>query len=389
MSKSILAINPGSTSTKVAFFQDYNMVLEQNVPFVKTQKKEKVHVLDEFEPRMESIYSFLDKAGIKPEDIDIFVARASTPGVVNYGAYSIDKHLVQALCFCNNPTFHASSLSPIMAYELAQTAEKQAIFYDAVSADRALPEAHVSGIPSIPRRVGSHNLNTRMVGREVAEKLGKRYEECKFIIAHMGGGFSVSSHCHGIISDCTMSDEGPMSPQRCGRMNFIQMFQMCFSGDYTKEDMQRLTDSGGLLSYLGAADTIEVEKQISEGDEKAEFMYRVMAYQLSKAIGEQFAGVYGEADRIIFTGGLANSKRFTEMVKEYVGKIAPVEIVPGEREMLALAHGGLRVLNGEEEVQYYTIIPDGFENMEALKADFVQRRPDLLDEPMIKKMMAG
>lgn len=307
------------------------------------------------------------------------------PCPVQYGAYSIDRRMAEAICYANRPTYHASLLSVMMAYCLSAEAGKPAIFYDALTLTGAAI-AHASGIPGRPRGVGGHNLNTRMVGREIAEKLGKTYDQCKFVIAHLGGGMSISAHDKGVIVDSVTSSEGPMSPQRCGPHGFVQLVRMCFSGEYTLADMQRLTDSGGLLSYLGAKDMIEVENRIAAGDEKAEFMYNVMAYQVCKAIGENFAVLGGEADAIILTGGIANSEMFTGIIRERVGKMAPVMLAPGEREMLALARGGLRVLRGEETAKTLDFIPDGLRTMEAAREVFYIRRPDLKNSPVIVRL---
>jgi butyrate kinase len=384
----ILAINLGSTSTKLGLYLNDSCVTEENIAFRKTHMPERVHVLDEFDARMEAVRSFFGRAGISGRDVDIFVSRAGAPCPVQYGAYAIDKQMAGAICFADRPTYHASLLSVVIAYCLASEAGKPAIFYDAIDADQAPEIAHVSGIPGIRRGVGCHNLNTRMVGREVAERMGKAYEACRFVIAHLGGGMSVSAHDRGIIVDATTGGEGPMSPQRCGRMDFVQLVRMCFSGKYTLPDMQRLTDNGGLLSYLGAEDILEVEKRIAGGDEKAAFMYQAMAYQVCKAIGEYYAVLSDEADAVILTGGIAHSEMFTAWVKERVGRMAPVVVVPGEREMLALARGGLRVLRGAEDVKSLAFIPDGCENMDQLKAAFIARRPDLTGKAAVERILA-
>lgn len=386
--KKILTINPGSTSTKLAYFEDDTPVLEKNLNFPKPKSQGPVHVLDEYDARMDSITRFLDESGIRLEDIDIVVSRGGAPGRVEYGAYAIDRQVVQLLSFSAAPTYHASNLAPILAYSLARRAgNKPAIFYDAVSADLASPLAHISGIPGIPRRVGCHNLNTRMVGREGAARLGKRYEDCRFVIAHLGGGISVSAHDRGVITDSVMCDEGPMGPQRAGRVSFLEMLQMCYVRHMTMEDMQRVTDSGGLLSYFKVDTMIQLEEKIAAGDSQAELMYQAMAYQICKAIGEMFTVLNCRADAVILTGGVANSKLFTGWVQERIGPMAPILIIPGEREMLALARGGLRVLNGEEEVKRYTVLPDGFDSISAYIDHFKQARPDLLDRPAVRAML--
>ena len=387
--KKILAINPGSTSPKLAYFEDDTPILEQSLTFPKPEGQGRVHVLDEYEARMESITAFLEENHISLADIDLFVSRGGAPGRVEYGAYEIDKTVVQLLCFSDAPTYHASNLAPILAYSLAQRAGgKPAIFYDAVSADQASPLAHMSGIPGVARRVGCHNLNTRMVGREAAAQLGKTYEESRLVIAHLGGGISVSAHNRGVIDDSVMCDEGPMGPQRAGRVSFLQMMQMCYVEKRTMQEMQRITDAGGLLSYFHVDTMIALEEKIDAGDREAEFLYQVMAYQICKAIGEMFAVLDGRADAIVLTGGVANSKRFTGWVKDRVGAMAPVLVIPGEREMLAMARGGLRVLSGQEAVKHYTELPEGFQTMDSYISHFKTVRPDTLDRPAVQAMLA-
>lgn len=386
MSK-ILTINPGSTSTKLALFEDDNLIVEKALDFPKPKLDGAVYVLDEFEARMESIREFIKEEKIDLDTIEIFVSRGGAPGRVDYGAYKIDSNMVKLICFSDAPTYHASSLAPILAYSLAQEAGgKPAMFYDAVSADMASNLAHQSGIPGMKRMVGGHNLNTRMVGREAAEQLGKKYEESKFVIAHLGGGISVSAHDHGVIQDSIMCDEGPMGPQRAGRVSFIAVINMVYGEGKTQQDMQRITDQGGLLSYFKVDSMIELEKLIAEGNSDAEFMYEVMAYQVSKSIGEMFTVLKSEADAIVLTGGVANSKMFTGWVKSRVEKLAPVLVIPGEREMLALARGGMRILSGEETMKEYTDMK-GFKDMDAYIEHFKDVRKDVLDRPIVQKMM--
>lgn len=386
--KRILTVNPGSTSTKIAYFHDDEKIVEKNIEFPKPEPAERVHVMDEFEARMESIRAFLKEEGIGLSDIDIFVSRGGAPGKVEYGAYEIDKTVVRLLCFSNAPTYHASNLAPILAFSLAREAGgKPAIFYDAVAADQAPDIAHVSGVPGIGRHVGCHNLNARMVAREAAEQLGKKYEGSKFVVAHLGGGISVSAHENGIIVDSVMCDEGPMAPQRGGRLSFIEMLNLCYREGKSLREMQMITDQGGLLSYFKVNNMIELEEKISAGDKEAAFMYEVMAYQVCKAIGEMFTVLRSEADAIVLTGGVANSSMFTSWIEERVGRLAPILVIPGEREMLAMARGGLRVLNGEEEMKHYTELPKGFGSMQDYIEAFRENRPDLLDRPAIKELM--
>lgn len=387
--KKILAINLGSTSTKLSLFEDDTLIQEVSLTFPKENPGRLAYILDEFEPRLASVNAFLEESGIDLKDIDIFVSRGGLVGKVEYGAYEINKDLVKMLCFSDRKANHPSSLAPVVAYTLAQRAGgKPAIFYDAVSANQVSKLASMSGMPGVEREITGHNLNSRMVGREAAEKLGKKYEDSKLVIAHLGGGISVSAHENGIISDMITCDEGPMGPQRAGRVSFIRCIQLAYVDKLSMAEMQRITDAGGLLSYFNIKTMQELEALIAEGNEEARYYYEVMAYQAAKTIGEMMVALNSEADAIVLTGGLANSKMFTEWVTKRVEKLAPVMIIPGEREMLAMARGGMRVLAGEEPVKHIAELPAPFKTMDEYVEHFKQVRTDVLDMDIVKKMMA-
>jgi butyrate kinase len=213
----------------------------------------------------------------------------------------------------------------------------------------------ITGIPEFLRHSQCHVLNSKAMGRKVAEKYGKQYKDLNLIVAHLGGGISISIHEKGRIVDAIGDDSGPFSPERTGSLPLLYIVDLCYSGQYTKREMVRkIRGLGGIKAHLGTHDCRKVEKMIAEGNEKARLVYEAEAYQIAKGIGELAPVLNGEIDYIILTGGMANSEMLTGMVAERVKYIAHVEIMPGEVEMEALAFGALRILRGEESPSVYT-----------------------------------
>jgi butyrate kinase len=264
---------------------------------------------------------------------------------------------------------HVSNLACMIAKEIAEPYNIPVIIYDAPGTDEFIPEAKMTGLPEVEIIPVSHVLNTRKVARDVARKLGKEYEKCRFIVAHLGGGISINAHCEGKIIDSVYDDMGPMSPQRAGRIPTRFMAKLCYSGKYTYDEMKRkLIGAGGVIAYLGTQDLRKVTAMIEEGNDLAKKVFYTMAYQIAKGIGELAPVLHGKIDRIILTGGGAHNKLLTELITERVSFLAPVEIIPGEKEMEALAEGGLRVLNGIEQPKIYDIVPPDFKSREEFEA---------------------
>lgn len=364
--KRILVINPGSTSTKLALFENDQEVQRQELT-VRPEEIRHCHLMiEQLDIRMDSILRFIEKADIDIAGLDMIVARGGSIHGVHSGAYWIDAHVDAVLRYCPRSQ-HVSSLAGIIAWQLSQEYGVPAIFYDAPSADDADDIMHYTGLPEARRFVTSHCLNSKMVAREVAEKLGKPYEQCKFIVAHLGGGITVAFHSGGRMIDTVLDDAGPMSPQRAGRLPVTDVINLCYSGRYTKEEMaSKVRGRAGLVAYFGVSDARTVEQMIADGNHKARDIYWYMSYQISKSIAELSVAEYGKIDRIILTGGLAYSKLLTSWIEKRVSFLAPVEVVPGEHEMQALANGGLRVLNGEEQVFRYTWLPEGYDSLKEL-----------------------
>jgi butyrate kinase len=350
----LLVINPGSTSTKVSIFENgteiYKKSLSHSAESLSAFKK----ATDQSEMRKIEIEKFLKEIGYDLSQLTAIVARGGSLPPIHTGAYEVNDEMIDVLC--NRPSGqHASSTAAIIAHDLAEKLGVKAYIYDGNTADEMEDISRISGCPEISRLSMGHILNTKAVGRMYAEKLGKAYEDLNLIIVHMGGGISIGLHKKGIIADILPDEEGTMSPERSGGLPSIGVARLCFSGKYTFEDISHMVRGrGGLTAYLGTNSVVEVENRIQNGDLEAKLIFDAMIYQTAKGIGSLAAAVGGKLDGIIFTGGIANSKRFTQGVKELVEFIHPVTIIAGEFEMEALASGITRVLRGEEKARIYT-----------------------------------
>ncbi|AYD40644.1 butyrate kinase [Clostridium fermenticellae] len=353
MSYKILAINPGSTSTKIALYKDEKEVFCKTLDHLVEEIERYDNVADQFDMRKDIVLSFLKNNGYEVKELDAVVGRGGMVPKVKSGAYKVNETMVDRLK--NNPIVgHASNLGALIAYEIANSIGVSAYIYDSVRVDELKDIARISGMPDIPRTSTSHALNTRAMAMKVAKKYGKKYSDMNFIVAHLGGGISVNVHRKGQMVDIMADDEGPFSPERAGRVPCNALIDLCYSGKYDKKTMKKkLRGNGGLKAYLNTVDAREVEKMIKNGDERAKLVYEAMAYQIAKGIGELSTVVEGKVDVIVITGGIAYSDMITRWIKKRVEFIAPVEIMPGENEMESLALGILRVLKGEEEAKEY------------------------------------
>lgn len=370
MPKRILTINPGSTSTKVALFEDDNELIREELKVNAEEIRQFPLMLDQLPSRKRDMEEFLNRNSIDVAGLDMIVCRGGSMNGVNSGAYAVDAHVLTMLEYAPR-TQHASSIACFIGYELSERYGVPVMFYDSPSASDAEDIVHFTGMPGEKRWASDHCLNSRIVAREVAEGLGKRYEDCNILVAHLGGGITLSFHSGGIMVDTVADDEGPMSPQRAGRMPSTALIEMCFSGKYTKEEvLKKMRGEGGLSAYLGVQDAREIEAMIADGNQLAKDLYWYMSYQVSKAIGELSVVRSGKLDRIVLTGGIAYSNMFTGWIKERVEFLAPVEIVPGEREMLALAKGGQRVLDGIEPLKHYTWLPRDCKTLEDVRLNY-------------------
>lgn len=366
--KNIFTINCGSTSTKVALFKDMELLCKEDIQ-VKVEDIEHFDsVIEQLPIRQGSVDEFMKKAGMKADDFDIIVTRGGALPLVRERAFKVNQFLIDVMTFAP-VTEHASSLSCILGWNIAKGKDIPVIIYDPASLDETDDVAKISGLPHLERVPVSHVLNTRKVARDIAEKIKKPYEQCKFIVVHLGGGVSVNAHREGRIVDFVCYDEAHMSPTRAGGFRTIPFLQMIYSGKYNKQDVYSMTQAkGGLMAHLGVNDIREVVKMIESGDKGARDVFYAMAYQISKSIGNLAVALNGNVDRIILTGGIAHVDFFNNWIREKTEFIAPMEVVAGEQEMEALAMGGLMVLNGKERAKDYDVLPLGCKNMKEFEA---------------------
>ena len=352
----VLAINPGSTSTKFSLYDDEACILTKTIRHDTTQLMQYGSVLNQKELRRDCILKSMEEEKIDIAAIDAIAGRGGLLKPIESGVYSINEKMLEDL-HSITAAVHASALGAIIASEMAKTFSIPAYVVDPIVVDEMDRYAKLSGMPGVERSSIFHALNQKAIARRLAAELGKPYENCRFIVAHLGGGITVGAHRYGRVIDVNdgIDGEGPFTPERTGAIPAIPIIHMCFSGEYTEQEMiDKVASKGGIKAYLGTTDLLEVQKMINEGDDFAALVMDSMAYQVSKEIGAMAAVLEGLMDAIILTGGLAHSNRFTGAIKQRVYKLAPVYVFPGEDEMLALASGVLRVLRGKELVKQYT-----------------------------------
>lgn len=351
----LLVINPGSTSTKIAVFDDDKIIFEETLRHSTEELSKFDKIYDQYEFRKDIIVDALNKNGIEINSLSAVVGRGGLLKPIEGGTYSVSKNMLEDLKV-GVLGEHASNLGGIIANEIAQSIGKKAFIVDPTVVDEMQDIARISGMADIERKSIVHALNQKAVARRHAASKGQKYEDMNLIVAHLGGGISVGAHEKGRIIDVNnaLDGEGPFSPERTGGLPVGDLVKLCYSGKYTLEEMKKkIKGNGGLVSYLGTNDAREVSEMIEKGNKEAELVYKAMAYQISKEIGSCATVLKGKVDGIILTGGIAHDKLFTQWIIESVEFISEVYIYPGEDELSALAEGGLRVLRGEEEAKEY------------------------------------
>lgn len=352
----ILTINPGSTSTKIAVYDNDQEVFEKTLRHSSDEIGKFETIADQFNFRKDVIEGELKGANIKLEELDCVVGRGGLLKPIAGGTYSVSDDMIEDLKIGVSGQ-HASNLGGIIARQFSKELDIPAYIVDPVVVDELDDVARVSGLADIERESKFHALNQKAIARRYASEIGKKYDELNLVVGHMGGGISVGAHRKGSVVDVAnaLDGEGPFSPERSGGIPVGQLVEMCYSGEYSFADMKKkITGKGGLVSYLDTSDARDVEAMIEKGDKKAELIYDAMAYQIAKEIGACAVALEGKVDAILLTGGIAYSKMFTQKIIDKVSFIADVKVYPGEDEMEALALGGLRVLKGEEEAKSYS-----------------------------------
>lgn len=355
MSYKILAINPGSTSTKIGYYEDEKEMFSENVMHSDEELKQYSRVVDEFDMRKDNILNAMKKHGADVKDLSAVVGRGGQLTQIHAGGYRVTEDMKKKL---TDPATveHASNLGALIADAIASPLGIPAYIYDAVGSDEMKDIAKITGMPEVVRASFCHVLNSKAMCRKAAKEFGKTYQEMNFLVAHLGGGISISAHEKGRIIDVITSDGGPFSPERAGSIPLNYIIDMCYSGEYTKREMQKKeTGMGGIKAYLGTSNCIEVEHMVEEGNKEAEKIYKAQAYQIAKGIGELSPTLKGNTDAIILTGGVAHSKMLTDWITEYVSFIAPVKVMAGENELESLSMGALRILKGEETAEDYRL----------------------------------
>ncbi|MCD6550777.1 butyrate kinase [Thermotoga sp.] len=349
----ILVINPGSTSTKVAVFENERKICEEKF-FHSTEELNKYENIVGQEPmRREVVESFLKRKDYKVKDFDAIAARGGILEPIPSGVYRVDEHMIDYL-LNHSPVEHASNLAAIIGYRLGKSSGVPCFVVDPISVDEMCDEARFSGIPEIERKSYSHALNIKAVARKISREMGKEYETTKMVIVHLGSGITVSAHLNGRMIDVNnANDEGPFSVEGTGELPVGDIVKTAYSGKFSAKDLKRkFTSRGGLMAYLGTKNLREV-LEAAERSKKARLIVEAMAYQIAKEIGGMCAVLGSKPDAIVITGGMAHEPRFVHMIKRYIASFGTVNVVPGELEMEALAFGVLRVLRVEELARDY------------------------------------
>ena len=353
MSYKILSINPGSTSTKVALYEDEKEIFSESIVHNAEDLSKFGSVPEQTGFRDEAVRSVLQKHGVDLKELSAVAGRGGLLPNMKGGGYLVTEKMIDAL-LSEKISQHASNLGAVLASRIAGPLGINAYIYDAVTANEFPEIAMISGMPDVRRTNKCHVLNMKAVSRKVAEKYGRAFEDMRLIVAHLGGGITISAIESGKIIDSIGDDSGPFAPERSGSISLFYVTDMFYSGVYNKKEMiAKIRGRGGLKAYFGTSDCKEIEKMIEAGDGQAKLIYEAMAYQVAKGIGELAPVLCGKIDFIILTGGLSHSEMFTKMLIERIAFLAPIEMVPGENEMEALTLGVLRILNGEETALEY------------------------------------
>jgi butyrate kinase len=356
MNRLILAINPGSTSTKFSLFEEEKLVFEKSLPHTADELKEFRKITDQFHFRKNLIMNELSEKKIDLERIAAIVGRGGLVKPIPSGIYRVNQRMKDDLKVGISGQ-HASNLGGLIADDIASSlCSATAFIVDPVVVDELQPIARISGHPEIDRKSIFHALNQKAVARLYASSIHRKYEDLNLIIAHMGGGVSVGAHKHGKVIDVNnaLNGDGPFSPERSGGLPAGQLVDLCFSGRYSHDELRlMITGKGGMVAYLGTNSFIEVCRLAMEGDEKAILIRDAASYQVGKEIGAMASVLSGEVDAIILTGGMAHQDVNVDNISKMVRFIAKVIVYPGEDELKALAYNGLLALDGKIEIKIY------------------------------------
>jgi butyrate kinase len=352
----IISINPRVPFTKLGVYNNNKMIFLKNIKHSDTELSALTECAEQTDYRSNAIIEELKSLDIDLNNVRAVVTRGGLTKPLKSGVYEVNEQMILDLVECKHGK-DVVNLGALIVKEIIKILPNAIpLVADPVTVDEYHELSRVTGLPEIERRSIFHALNQKSVGRKYAKSMGKSYEEMNLIVAHMGTGITVSAHKNGRVIDSSMGfdGDGSFSPTRAGSLPAGDLVRLCFSGKYTQEELlEKISNKGGLMAHLGTPSALEVDRRISEGDEKATFIFEAMAYQVSKAIGTMIPVLKGKVDALLITGAIAESKWFVDKVMERVGNLYPVSIYPGADEMEILALKGLDILNGEEEVLEY------------------------------------
>ncbi len=354
MSYKILAINPGSTSTKIAVYTDDKPDFTLSLDHTPEELAQFDQVVDQFDWRKELIEKALAEKGVDLRSLDAVIGRGGIISPIESGVYEVNDDLRHDLLHARMQ--HASNLGGLIARDIADEIGVKSYIADPVVVDEMMPYARISGVPELPRESVFHALNQKAVARLFAKESNKRYEDLNLIVCHMGGGITVSAHRRGRVIDTTNALDGcgPFSPVRSGSLPPGPLVRLCFSGKYTEDELIKMVHgAGGLYAHLGTTSVPEVLDRILNHDLHAMLILRAMCYTICKEIGAMATALKGDVDAILLTGGIAHSKRVTDFIADHVDYIAPIYVYPGENELRALAENAFAVLRGERTPKVY------------------------------------
>lgn len=355
MAYKLLIINPGSTSTKIGVYEGEKEILEETLRHSAEEILKYDTIFDQLDFRKEVILKVLKEKGIDINELDAVVGRGGMLKPIEGGTYEVNEAMVEDLKIgVQGP--HASNLGGILSNKIAKEIGKRAFIVDPVVVDEMEDVARLSGVPELPRKSKFHALNQKAVAKRYAKEHNTSYEDVNLIVVHMGGGVSVGAHRKGRVIDVNnaLDGDGPFSPERAGGVPSGELLEMCFSGKYSKEEVyKKLVGKGGFVAYANTNDARDLIKLSQEGDEKGSLIFNAFIYQIAKEIGSMAVVLDGEVDAIVLTGGIAYSDYVTNAINKKVKWIAPMVVYGGEDELLALAQGAIRVLDGVEEAKVY------------------------------------
>ena len=354
MSYNVLAINPGSTSTKVAVYSDGRPLLELALRHTLEEVSKFHCAIDQSDWRRDLILSALKEHDFDIKTLSAVIGRGGLVHPVPGGVYEVNQKMCDDLI--NAKKKHVCNIGAMLAREIADEIGVKAYIADPPVVDELCDEARITGLPECTHRSVFHALNHRATARVHCEKMGVRYEDSDLIVAHMGGGISVAAHAHGKIIDVNnaLDGDGTFAPDRAGSIPSSELIRVCFSGKYTEAELiKRISSKGGLVAYLGTNSVMEIQERIDQGDEYAAKLLNAMSYNISKQIASLSAVFKGKVDAIILTGGIAYNTPIVDYIKDHCSFIAPIHVYPGENELRSLASNALRVLSGEAEAQVY------------------------------------